>query len=262
MTGGSLAWQSVPSVGITGGGATDLLSGVSGYEHRTSTDGGTTWSPAAAGASAPVTAEGETLVQFRSIDGAGNMSAWAPGAAIAASTVRIDRTSPTVPSVSGGSLAWQSAASVSITASGASDSGSGPAGYQYRTSTNGGVTWLAPTAGAAAVVTAEGETLVQLRSIDGAGNVSAWAPAAPDATSTVRIDRSGPAASRGCSRRAARADARRRGEARTRTRSAAGLEPDGALRHPSRGPTFTHRMTSSRRDLKLFHALVRGCVHA
>ena len=194
VTGGSFAWQSVPSVGVTGGGATDLLSGVSGYEHRTSTDGGTTWSSAAAGASAPVTAEGETLVQFRSIDGAGNVSAWAPGAAIAASTVRIDRTSPTVPSVSGGSLAWQSAASVWITASGASDGGSGLAGHQYRTSTNGGVTWLAPTAGASAVVTAEGETLVQLRSIDGAGNVSAWAPAAPDATSTVRIDRSGPAA--------------------------------------------------------------------
>ncbi len=194
VTGGSLAWQSVASVGVTGGGATDLLSGVSGYEHRTSTDGGTTWSSAAAGASAAVTAEGETLVQFRSIDGAGNTSAWAPGAAIAASTVRIDRTSPTVPSVSGGSLAWQSAASVSVTASGASDGGSGLAGYQYRTSTNGGVTWLSPIAGASAVVTAEGETLVQLRSVDGAGNVSSWAPAAPDATSTVRIDRSGPAA--------------------------------------------------------------------
>jgi hypothetical protein len=194
VTGGSLAWQSVPSVGIAGAGATDLLSGVSGYEYRTSSDGGTTWSVPATGASAPVTSEGETLVQLRSIDGAGNTSAWAPGAAIAASTVRIDRTSPTVPSVGGGSLAWQSAASVTVTASGSTDAGSGLAGYQYRTSTNGGITWLAPVTGASAVVTAEGETLVQLRSVDAAGNSSAWAPSTPDATSTVRIDRSGPAA--------------------------------------------------------------------
>ena len=75
-----------------------------GYEYRTSTDGGSTWSRATAGASVNVTAEGETLVQYRSLDGAGNTSAWTPASATAGSTARIDRTDPTAPTVSGGSL--------------------------------------------------------------------------------------------------------------------------------------------------------------
>ena len=54
-----------------------------------------------------ITAEGETLVRFRAIDGAGNVGAWAPAAGTALATARLDRTPPTDPTVSGGSLSWR-----------------------------------------------------------------------------------------------------------------------------------------------------------
>ncbi|MFN8121543.1 MAG: PKD domain-containing protein [Thermoleophilia bacterium] len=70
-------------------------------EHRISTDGGATWSAPAAGASFTATAEGETLVQFRFLDGAGNPSAWGPGATppTGAATIRLDRTNPPDPTL-------------------------------------------------------------------------------------------------------------------------------------------------------------------
>ncbi len=194
VSGGSLAWQNVASIAITGSGSTGGASGLSGYEYRTSTDGGTTWSTATAGASATVTAEGETLVQYRSLDGAGNTSAWTPSSATAGSTARIDRTDPTAPTVSGGSLAWQSVASITITGSGSAGGDSGLAGYEHRASDDGGTTWSSATAGASVNITAEGETLVQYRSIDGAGNTSAWTPSSATAGSTARIDRTDPTA--------------------------------------------------------------------
>jgi hypothetical protein len=189
LTGGSNAWKSVAQTTVTASGSTDALSGLGGYEYRESADGGTTWGSAAAGPSDVISAEGETLVQFRSVDVAGNTSSWTPAAPTGTSTVRLDRTSPSDPGVTGGSLAWQSVASVAVTASGSTDSGgSGPATYQHRTSTDGGATWSAASAGAVATVSAQGETLVQLRAVDGAGNTSAWVGA------TVRIDRTSPSA--------------------------------------------------------------------
>jgi len=195
VSGGSLSWQSVASVTVSASGSTDAGSGLSGYEYRTSTDGGSTWSGATSGSTVGVTAEGETLVQFRAIDVLGNTSAWTPASATAGSTVRIDRTTPTAPTVSGGSLSWQSVASVTVTGSASTDAGgSALSGYQYRTSTDGGTTWGTATSGASAVISAEGETLVQLRSVDGAGNTSAWTPSSPTAGSTARIDRTAPTA--------------------------------------------------------------------
>ncbi|MFN8121538.1 MAG: choice-of-anchor C family protein [Thermoleophilia bacterium] len=196
VSGGSLSWQNVASITITGAASTDAGgSALSGYEHRTSTDGGSTWSAATAGGSLTVTAEGETLVQYRSVDGAGNTSAWTPASATAGSTARIDRTDPTAPTVSGGSLSWQNTASIDITASGSTDGGgSALTGYEHRTSTDAGTTWGAPAAGATATITAEGETLMQYRSVDGAGNTSAWTPASATAGSTARIDRTDPTA--------------------------------------------------------------------
>ncbi|MCC6831102.1 MAG: choice-of-anchor C family protein [Thermoleophilia bacterium] len=195
VSGGSLAWRSAASTTVTAAGATDAHSGVSGHQHRTSTDGGATWGPETAGSSAAITAEGETLVQFRAVDDAGNEGAWRPAAATAGSTVRLDRTAPTAPTVSGGSLAWQRVASVTITPSGATDAGgSALAGHEYRTSTDGGAGWTGATAGASHAVTAEGETLVQYRSVDGAGNTSDWAPAVATAGATARIDRTAPTA--------------------------------------------------------------------
>jgi hypothetical protein len=189
VTGGSLLWQSIPSVTLTAGGSTDAGGGLlTGYQRRSSTDGGVSWGTISSGGSLLVTAEGETLVEFRAVDGAGNASNWVQG------TSRLDRTVPTTPVVAGGSLAWQNIASLTITGSAAIDGGSGLSGYEYRTSTDAGVSWSAATAGSSALISAEGQTLVQFRSVDVAGNPSAWKPAAAGASNTVRLDRTAPTA--------------------------------------------------------------------
>jgi hypothetical protein len=192
VTGGSAAWQNAVSVTVSASGGDDAGAGLAGYEYRTSTDGGATWSSPMAGADASVTGEGETLVEFRSVDNAGNDSDWTPLLPDTSGTVRIDRTNPSDPSVSGGSLTWQSTASVTVSASGATDSGSGVDHYESEVSTDGGATWSSPAQGASFALTAEGETLVRFRAVDSAGNQSDWAPAAADAESTVRIDRTAP----------------------------------------------------------------------
>src|SRR6202008_4783036 len=107
--GGSTAWQSVASIAITASGSTDGGSGLAGYQRRSSVDGGVTWSLGTAGAQVTAGAVGETLVQFRALDRAGNASAWSPAAGTAGATARIDRDAPSAPLVAGGSLQWQNA---------------------------------------------------------------------------------------------------------------------------------------------------------
>ena len=190
--GGSLAWQAVPSIDITAAGSTDGGSGVAGYEYRTSTDGGATWSTAVPGSLVTASADGETLVQFAAVDKAGNPSAWAPAADTAEATARIDNLAPFVPTVSGGDPQWQNTAAVQVSASdGADVGGAGFDHYEYRTSTDG-VTWSQPTTGPGVSISADGETFVQFRSVDAVGNASDWAPTTPDAGSTVRLDRTIP----------------------------------------------------------------------
>ncbi|MCU0308526.1 MAG: hypothetical protein MUE51_12310, partial [Thermoleophilia bacterium] len=186
VSGGSLDWRSLAGITFSAT-AEDAGSGVAGYRSRISTDGGTTWGAEQAGATREVTAEGETLVQFQAVDGAGRASDWAPAAGAPEATARLDRTAPTAPVASGGSLAWQRVPSVTVTATGAADDRSGVARVEYRTS-------VAPTpvGGASVTIAAEGETTVQFRTIDTAGNASDWAPAAPTAGSTVRLDRTAP----------------------------------------------------------------------
>jgi large repetitive protein len=189
VTGGSSAWQAGPSVNVSAAGSTDAGSGVTGYEFETSTNGGGTWSAPTPGASAAVSAQGTTLVRFAAVDGVGLASAWSQA------TVNLDLTAPSAPTVSGGSSAWVNAASTTVSASGSTDSGgSALAGYQYRTSTDGGTSWSAVTGGASDAVTAEANTWVQFRSIDGAGNTSAWTPATQTAAATVKLDRTAPSA--------------------------------------------------------------------
>ena len=172
---------------ITGSGSTDTpaADGVNHYEYRTSTDGGTTWSAGTSGAAAVVSAEGTTLVQFRAVDGAGNVSAWVPAVAGATNTVKLDRGAPTNPTVSGATGAWSNAASVVVTASGSTDGGSSVSGYQYQTSFNGGA-FSASTSGSSVTVSAQGTTVVQFRALDAAGNTSAWVQG------TVKLDRTAP----------------------------------------------------------------------
>ncbi len=280
VSGGGALWT--PSVSVTltaAGGGADAV----GYEFRTSTDSGGSWSPPSAGASVTVGAQGETFVQFRSVDALSNRSAWG-GAPAPEGIVRIDRTTPTTPSQPAGAspamvpaLSWgavtdsggsglagyrilrngvqvgtspttaytdttapdglhlyrvtavDGAGNVSLqspgrnvladatppgaptitgaqptpanvpdvvlTVSGATDATSGVTGFEYRTSTDGGVSWSSPLAGAVITVTAEGETLVQARAVDGAGNRGAWTPGhtgGTDPAGVVRIDRTDP----------------------------------------------------------------------
>ena len=137
-----------------------------------------------------VSAEGETLVQFRSIDGAGNTSAWTPAAPTGASTVRLDRTGPDRPG-RGGRLARVAERRLGRRDRVRVD--------RLRRLRAGRPTSIAPRPTAARpgrprapvrspTVSAQGETLVQLRAVDGAGNASAWVGA------TVRIDRTDPSA--------------------------------------------------------------------
>jgi large repetitive protein len=184
-------WQSTLAILVFGSGSTDALAGVDHYQFRSSADGGSTWSPATDGDTGVVTAEGSTIVQFRAVDGAGNASAWAPGAAGVSNTVRIDRTAPTAPTVAGGSASWLATASTAISASGSTDALGNLDHYEYRRSTDGGISWGVPATGAVDNVTAEGETLVQLRAVDAAGNASPWVPGSGSA-GTVRLDRSAP----------------------------------------------------------------------
>jgi hypothetical protein len=134
-----------------------------------------------------VAAEGQTLVQFRSVDALGNASGWSPASPGASNTVRIDRTAPGIPSVTGGSLAWQATASVTISASGSSDALAGVTGYQYRISADGGGSYGAPSAGASIQLAATGTYVVQFRALDAVGLASVWAPASPGAANTACI---------------------------------------------------------------------------
>jgi large repetitive protein len=190
VTGGSATWQTTAPVTVSAAGSTDAGSGILRYEYETSTNGGATWSAATTGTTMAVSSEGQTLVQFRSVDNVLRVSPWVQA------QVRIDTVKPSAPAVSGGSLTWKNVAQIAISASGSTDQagGSGFAGYQYQLSTNGGSTWTAAVAGSSFTVVNEGQTLVQFRSVDSAGNVSAWTPSVNGATNTARIDRSAPSA--------------------------------------------------------------------
>ena len=185
LSGGSSAWQSLASVTVTASGSADAESGLAGYQRRTSTDGGATWSAVASASSISVSAEGETLVGFRAVNGNGDQGAWAEA------IVRLDRTAPATPTATGGALAWQNPASVTVSGAG---SAGGPSGltWEHRTSTDAGTSWSAPAAGGAVAVSAAGETLVQFRATDGAANASGWGPGAGAAGATVRLDRTAP----------------------------------------------------------------------
>ncbi|HEY0387437.1 MAG TPA: hypothetical protein VGC71_03245 [Gaiellales bacterium] len=186
VIGGSAAWQDAPSVTIDGAAATDARSGVDHYEFRESVNGGA-WSSPNQGASDTVTGEGETMVQFRAVDAAGNAGSWAPATPGPASTVRIDRSGPSDPVVSGGSAAWRPTASVTVSAAGSVDIGFGVDHYEYRISADGGGSYGAAGAGASVQLAATGTYVVQFRAVDAVGLASAWAPASPGAANTACI---------------------------------------------------------------------------
>jgi hypothetical protein len=190
VSGGSLTWKNVAQVPISGSGSTDQAggSGFAGYQYQVSTNGGTTWSAVAAGSSFAVVNQGQTLVQFRSVDNAGNVSAWAPATNGATNTARIDRSAPSAPTVTGGGGATNCYRKKTVTGSGSSDgAGSGLAHYQYRVSPDNGVTWGATTSASSVRLATHGVYLVQFQAVDNVGLLSAWAPAAPVTANTVCI---------------------------------------------------------------------------
>ncbi|MDX6551112.1 MAG: hypothetical protein QOJ31_1796 [Gaiellales bacterium] len=193
-SGGSAGWSAAASVTVTGSGSIDIGFGVDHYRHRESTDGGVSWSSPVTGTSVTVTAEGQTLVQFQAVDTAGNPSGWAPSPGSATGTVRLDRTVPSDPTVGITPPGWQSTPAILVFASGSTDALAGVDHYQFRSSADSGTTWSTGVDGATGAVTGEGSTIVQFRSVDGAGNTSAWSPALADASNTVRIDRTAPTA--------------------------------------------------------------------
>ena len=190
-SGGSSSWTNITPVVIDATGtSTDALSGMAAvpYQYRTSTDNGGTWSAATDGSTMPVSAQATTLVQFRAGDVAGNWSGWST--IQAAATAKIDLADPSMPSVSGGSSSWTTAASVTITASGSTDTGgSGVDYYEYETSrpAHGGG-WPGPPIQGPAVITSQGLTIVRFRAVDHAGNVSAWGPTNTTSASEANID--------------------------------------------------------------------------
>jgi hypothetical protein len=130
LVGGSSSWRASAPVAVSASGSRTRRRRIRprAVQYRTSLNGGA-WSGATAGASVNVAAEGTTQVQFRSVDGAGSASAWTPVAPTVGSTVKLDFSSPTNPTVAGGSALWQSVASVTVSAAGSSDTASGVAGY-------------------------------------------------------------------------------------------------------------------------------------
>jgi hypothetical protein len=98
--------------------------------------------------------------------------------------VKLDRTLPTAPTVTGGSLTCTNSR-ITIRGSGSTDALSGLANYQYHTSTNGGAIWGPTSNGSSVTFRNAGTYIVQFRSVDNAGNASAWNPATAGAANTA-----------------------------------------------------------------------------
>ncbi|PLT44548.1 Chitinase [Paenibacillus pasadenensis] len=182
VTPSAAGWSNAASVSVTvAAGADSGGSGVSRTEYRLTGATTRSWT-AYSGGPVAVSAEGETTVEARTVDGAGNVSSAGTG------TVRIDRTAPGAPTVTPSAAGWSNAASVSVTvAAGADSGGSGVSRTEYRLTGATTRIWTAYSGGPVAV-SAEGETTVEARTVDGAGN------AGPSSSAVVRIDRTAPGA--------------------------------------------------------------------
>jgi len=189
------AWVNAASVAVKASGSVDAGSGLQGYQYETSLNGGGFSAPQA-GSSVTVSSEGVTVVQFQAVDNLGKLSAWTSG------TVRIDRTAPDLPTISGGTMArWLNVASVTLSGSGSTDpaaangsQGSGVAGYQYRTKLNSALNWGSPVSQPTITISAPGWTDVEVRGVDAAGNTSDWTVSGPSllGANWVLIDRTPP----------------------------------------------------------------------
>ena len=182
-----VAGSTSASMLVSASGSTDGAgSGIAGYQYETSTDGGSTWSSPAAGASPAVADEGETLVRFRAVDNAGpdlRLGA-ADGAA------RSQRALGAVAQRHRLGMAGAGAGHRRPPPARSTPAAPGSTTTSTRLSTDGGTSWTAAAPGRhRSTSPAEGETLVRFRAVDAAGNASGWT-ARPRADRPHRADRS------------------------------------------------------------------------
>gem|GEM_PF-1092115 len=124
-----------------------------------------------------ITSEGSTDIFARTVDQVGNVSEEAH------ETIRIDRTSPSMPFITLSTSNWTNGV-VTLHLSGGADDLSGIQKYQYRVGSQG--QWTDFTS--MVTLSQEGMTNIYARSIDSAGNISI------DTSAEVRIDKTNPSA--------------------------------------------------------------------
>ena len=103
-------------------------------------------------------------------------------------TIRLDRTAPSAPDLTGATgPSWSTDTTREVSAT-AQDATSGIDHLEYQESSDGGATWSAPETGASIEVTKGGSTHVRFRALDKAGNTGEWQ------AGVVRLDRTAPSA--------------------------------------------------------------------
>ncbi|OXM82388.1 OmpL47-type beta-barrel domain-containing protein [Paenibacillus rigui] len=175
VTPASASWSKT-DVTVTIVAGTDTVSGVNRVEYKLS--GATTANWTTYTGPVTISADGQTVVDARTVDHANNVSA--NGTA----TVKLDKTQPTAPAVTPSTTSWSAAANVQVTVTGGADSGSGVNRTEYSLSGATALGWTTYTGPVS--VAAEGQTTVSARTVDQAGNISATS------TGTVKIDRTAP----------------------------------------------------------------------
>lgn len=161
VTGGTMEWTDADACEIH----TDAPEGAQ-VEFRVSDAG--SWSDPQPGRGARITREGETLVQFRVHEPQGP-GAWYPEPGTPEATARLDRTAPSVPTLS---RAMEGAEQV--VGAEAHDAHSGVGTYEFSVSSDLGEHWSEPAAGAQLRLDAGVNHIVMARACDLAGNRSDW----------------------------------------------------------------------------------------
>jgi hypothetical protein len=147
--------------------ATDQSSGISKIQYQINSGAWQTYNNPLT-----ISTEGQTKVNYRSLDNAGNAEV------VKTTTVKIDRTAPKTTASSVSSNWYKGNVSLKLTAS---DSWSGVSKTEYKVNTGQWTTYKSPI-----TISSNGINTVEYRSIDNAGNVEAIK------TATVKVDKTAP----------------------------------------------------------------------
>jgi hypothetical protein len=158
-------------VTFTLGGSTDSLTGVNRYEYNLNGGAWTTYT-----GTVTLSTTGATTVNARAVDNVGNVSG------TTSATFYIDKVAPTAPTINRSNTNWSNV-NVTFTITNGTDANSGVARSEYNL--NGGA-WTTYTG--TVTVSAAGQTTVNARTVDNAGNVSSTT------TTTIYIDKVAPTA--------------------------------------------------------------------